>query len=202
MNPEMRMVQPYRRAKTICALTIIFFCCSLILAALWLRQAATAQAQPHVILRIQSSSFSNGGAIPRRYTCDGSNDSPNLHWLSVPAETKSFALVMSDPDAPMNFTHWIAYNIPASAHELAEGASAHAAMPRGSAEGTNSFGRSGYGGPCPPAGKPHHYVFRLYALDVRLGLPPGVAREQLESAISRHVLAEGQIVGIYQRTTE
>jgi len=202
MRPEMRMVQPCRRAKTICALAIIFFCCSLVFVALWQREPASAQGRSHFTLRIQSSSFSNGGAIPRRYTCDGSNDSPNLHWLSTPGETRSFALVMSDPDAPINFTHWLAYNIPASARELAEGASAHGAMPRGSAEGTNSFGRFGYGGPCPPAGKPHHYVFQLYALDVRLGLPPGVAREQLESAMSQHVLAEGQIVGIYQRTTE
>ncbi len=202
MNPEMRMIQPCRRAKTICALAIIFFCCSLIFAALSQRQAATAQAQPHSILRIQSSSFPNGGAIPRDYTCDGADLSPQLQWQSAPASTKSFAIVMDDPDAPIDFTHWLVYNIPPGLRELPQNASTHAAAHQGAAEGRNSFGRLGYGGPCPPAGTPHHYVFHLYALDARLGLPPGVAREQLESAMSQHILAEGQIVGIYQRATE
>ena len=109
---------------------------------------------------------------------------------------------MNDPDAPVDFTHWIAYNIPPDVSGLAEGASAQAAMPDGSAEGTNDFRRHGYAGPCPPAGKPHHYVFRLYALDIRLDSPPRTTRKQLESAIERHIVAEGQIIGIYQRASQ
>jgi Raf kinase inhibitor-like YbhB/YbcL family protein len=128
--------------------------------------------------------------------------SPELHWASAPAGIRSFAILMSDPDAPIDFTHWIAYNIPSSARGLAEGASAHDGMPEGSAQGTNSFGRFGYGGPCPPAGKSHHYVFRLYALDVRLALPPGALRDRMEAAMSGHILAEGQIIGIYRRPTQ
>jgi Raf kinase inhibitor-like YbhB/YbcL family protein len=109
---------------------------------------------------------------------------------------------MDDPDAPVDFTHWLAYNIPPGVRELAQGASAQAAMPHGSAEGTNDFRSLGYGGPCPPAGKPHHYVFRLYALDIRLDLPPGAARKQLDSALERHTLADGQIIAIYRRTNQ
>ena len=202
MNPEMRTIKAGRRTKPITAAAILFLVCMLAVFALWRRQSVLAHEEAHAALRIQSMSFSNGGAIPRRYTCDGENRSPDLEWASAPAGTKSFAVVMSDPDAPIDFTHWLAYNIPPSDRGLAEGASAHGAMPQGSAEGTNSFGRFGYGGPCPPPGKPHHYVFRLYALDIPLSLPPGAARGQLESAISDHVLAEGQIIGIYRRTTE
>lgn len=202
MNPEMRAIKAGRRAKSISIAAIVFLVCLLVLLVLWRRQSASADEQGHAALQIQSASFSNGGAIPRRYTCDGANDSPNLQWLKAPAGTKSFAIVMNDPDAPVDFTHWLAYNIPPSARGLAEGASAHGAMPQGSAEGTNSFGLVGYGGPCPPAGRTHHYVFRLYALDIGLDLPPGATRYQLESAISQHVVGEGQIIGIYRRTTE
>jgi Raf kinase inhibitor-like YbhB/YbcL family protein len=106
---------------------------------------------------------------------------------------------MSDPDAPADSTHWIAFSIPGGARELAQGVSTHGAMPAGSAEGTNSFGRFGYGGPCPLPGKAHHYLFRIYVLDVELGLTPGASRDQIESAIRGHVLAAGQIIGIYAR---
>jgi hypothetical protein len=180
----------------------VFLACLLVLLFLWRRPSASAHGQAGATLQIQSESFSNGGAIPRQYTCDGANDSPSLHWRNAPAGTKTFALVMSDPDAPVDFTHWIAYNIPASARELAEGASARGNMPEGSDEGTNSFGRFGYGGPCPPPGRPHHYVFRVYALDIRLNLPPGASRRQVESAIGEHVLAVGEITGLYRRTTD
>lgn len=149
-----------------------------------------------------SSSFVNGGAIPRRFTCDGAGDSPSLGWFGEPAGTKSFAIVMNDPDAPIDFTHWLVYNIPAGVRRLATGASTHGAMPQGSEEGTNSFGQFGYGGPCPPPGKPHHYVFRIFAIDAGIDLPSGASRAQLESAVRGHVLAEGQIVGIYGRATK
>ena len=153
-------------------------------------------------LHLTSAAFTHGGKIPTRFTCDGADVSPNLQWTAAPTGAKSLAIVMDDPDAAADFTHWLAYNIPPDIRELAEGASAQAAMPHGSAQGTNDFTRIGYGGPCPPAGKPHHYVFRLYALDIRLDLPPGASRIQLDSAIEHHIVAEGQIIGIYRRASE
>jgi Raf kinase inhibitor-like YbhB/YbcL family protein len=169
---------------------------------LWQLPLVPAQGQARSSLQVSSASFSDGGSIPQQFTCDGADGSPNLQWPAAPAGTKSFAIVMDDPDAPVDFTHWLVYNIPPGVHELTQGASAQAAMPRGSAEGANDFRRLGYGGPCPPAGKPHHYGFRIYALDIRLDLPPGAARKQLDSAIKQHIVAEGQIIGIYQRTNE
>ncbi|MGO8758483.1 MAG: YbhB/YbcL family Raf kinase inhibitor-like protein [Terracidiphilus sp.] len=166
---------------------------------LWSGYLSSAHGQGREAVRIQSSSFVDGGAIPRQFTCDGAGISPALGWQNVPASARSLALVIHDPDAPIDFAHWVAYNIPAGARGLAEGASSRGAMPEGSAEGSNSFGRQGYGGPCPPPGKPHHYVFLLYALDARLNLKPGLTREQLEAAIRGHILAEGQIVGTYRR---
>jgi hypothetical protein len=140
--------------------------------------------------------------IPRRHTCDGANLSPHLQWQSSPAGTKSLAIVMDDPDAPIDFTHWLVYNIPSGVRELAEGASTQGAMPQGSAEGRNNFGRLGYGGPCPPPGNPHHYVFRVYALDLLLHLPPGASKKQLDAAMQLHIVSQGQIVGIYRRMDE
>jgi hypothetical protein len=165
--------------------------------AVWFTHPAEGQANPG--LNVTSSSFSEGGAMPQRLTCDGEDISPNLQWRAGPYGTKSFAMVMDDPDAPIDFTHWIAFNIPASTRQLAEGASMHSTLPSGSAEGGNSFGRIGYGGPCPPPGKLHHYIFRLYALDMSLTLPPGAEMNQVKAAIARHILAEGRIVGLYQR---
>ncbi len=199
MNPELRKNRAGRRVRSITAAAIVFLAGLLVFLVLWQRHSASVQGQARATLQIHSNSFANGGAIPRRYTCDGAGDSPGLEWPSAPAGTKSFALVMNDPDALLDFTHWLAYNIPPGVRRLAEGASAQGAMPQGSAEGTNSFGRFGYGGPCPPAGKLHHYVFRLYALDIRLDLASGATRDQVESAIHQHVLAAGQIIGIYRR---
>lgn len=202
MKPELRKTMAGSRTISIIAAMIPPLACVPVFLALSHHHSASAEGQVRATLQIQSSSFANGGAMPRRYTCDGANDSPGLQWPGAPRGTKSLALVMNDPDALIDFTHWLVYNIPPSARGLAEGASARGAMPQGSGEGTNSFGRFGYGGPCPPDGELHHYVFRLYALDIRLELSPGAARDQVESAINQHVLAEGQIIGIYQRTTK
>jgi Raf kinase inhibitor-like YbhB/YbcL family protein len=171
----------------------------LLLFFLWNDPLSAAQGQAREPLRIQGVSFEDGRAIPRQFTCDGAGESPALRWKNVPPATRSFALVMHDPDAPIDFTHWLVYDMPANASGLAQGASGHSAMPQGSAEGSNSFGRRGYGGPCPPPGKPHRYVFRLYALDVRLNREPGLTREQLEGAIRQHILAESQVIGTYRR---
>jgi hypothetical protein len=164
------------------------------------RELAQGQSAPPI--QIESSSFTAGNAIPQKNTCDGAGLSPGLEWSVPPPGTKSVALLMHDPDAPADFTHWIVFNIPPGVQSLNEGASGQAAMPQGSSEGTNDFGRLGYGGPCPPGGKPHHYIFTIYALDARSQLPAGATRKQLEAAIGGHILAEGEIAGTYRRQNQ
>lgn len=152
-------------------------------------------------LTVTSAGFSDGGTIPANCTCDGSNLSPELAWSGEPATTRSLVIFVDDPDAPFAFVHWIAFNLPSSIHELPEGASENAGtgMPAGIKEGENGFGNAGYGGPCPPGTKPHHYVFRVYALDSSLSLPSGAKKGDMTAAIKGHVLAEGKIVGLYSR---
>lgn len=202
MKPQMRKNRVEMPTTRITAFAMLSLTSVLVFLFLWQWPSLTAQGQVRPSLLVRSADFSDGGAIPRRFTCDGVGLSPNLRWPAAPAGTKSFAIVVDDPDAPVDFTHWLAYNIPPDIRELAQGASAQAAMPRGSAQGINDFRSLGYGGPCPPTGKPHHYVFRLYALDIRLDLPPRAARKQLDSAIEGHIVAEGRIVGIYQNTNK
>ena len=150
-------------------------------------------------LALSSASFQGGGKIPSQYTCDGADTSPHLSWPAPPAGTKSFALLMTDPDAPGGtFVHWVLYDIPASARELPVGVPKQGQLPDASRQGVNDFGKVGYGGPCPPRGT-HHYVFSLHALDTTLGLPPGATRSQIESAIKGHILAHGELVGLYSR---
>lgn len=161
--------------------------------------ASSQQGAAGNTLHVSSTSFSDGQVMPQKLTCDGADLSPDLQWQTQPAGVKSYAVVVTDPDAPVAFTHWLAYDIPADTHALPEGASTPSARLDHGTEGINGFGRIGYGGPCPPAGKPHHYVFRVYALDTRLGLPAGQATAQVLSAIKGHVLAEGDIVGLYAR---
>lgn len=182
-------------------LLAVFVCCLISAVLLW-RASEPVEGQTRAVLAVSSSSFPKAGSIARRYTCDGANISPQLEWQNPPAGTKSFALVMDDPDTPSDFTHWLIYNISFRVRQLPEGASPRGSLPAGSREGANSFGRSQYGGPCPPPGNPHRYFFRLYALDLQLDLPAGATRQQLEAAISGHILAQGQIVGTYQRSAQ
>ena len=139
--------------------------------------------------------FTDGADIPGRFTCDGEDRSPSLHWAGEPSGTKSFALIMDDPDAPGGtWNHWLAWDIPSDVHSLPE----HASLGK---SGTNDFGRRGYGGPCPPkGGGPHRYFFRLFALDAAtLGLPDGAKRPALERAIKKHAIAEAAYMGHYER---
>lgn len=198
MKLEKSTIDCRPRLKRILPFAIVFLSCLLATVILWQR-AKPAYGQTRTSFWVRSSSFSAGGSIPRQCTCDGANLSPQLEWQSAPAGAKSFAIVMDDPDAPMDFTHWLVFNIPPGARGLAEGASQQGAMPHGSVEGRNDFGRFEYGGPCPPPGNPHHYVFRVYALDIRLDVPMRPTRDQVEAAMKGHVIAQGQIVGIYQR---
>jgi Raf kinase inhibitor-like YbhB/YbcL family protein len=202
MKQELRARKARKSARALCAAAIALLGCVLVSLALWRQQSASAHEKGRADLRLESTSFVDGGDIPRQFTCDGADVSPELHWPSPPAGTRSLAILMTDPDAPIEFTHWLTYNIPADVRGLAEGASVRPTMPKGSNEGLNNFGRIGYGGPCPPPGKPHHYMFHVYALDAHLNPPVGPNRKELEAAMSGHVLAEGQLIGIYRRPTQ
>ena len=147
-------------------------------------------------MHLASRAFENGGRIPDRFTCDGDNEMPPLEWTGVPPEARSLALVCSDPDAPSGtFYHWAVQDIPPDVRHLPD--RTHSGM----REAVNDFGRSGYGGPCPPRGHGfHHYHFRLYALDVpTLGLGPKTRCPEVERLARRHVLAEADLIGIYGR---
>jgi len=201
MKQDARTGKPWMSIKLVVAAAIVLCVGAVVFLVLLRRDSALARELDGKPLALESSSFADGGVISKQYTCDGAGISPELHWAGPPNGTRSLAIVMNDPDAPVDFTHWLLFNLPPGARELAEGASP-SGLPQGSAEGTNSFDRIGYGGPCPPVGPPHHYVFRLYALDTRLDLPVGAGRRQLEAAINGHVLAQGRLIGLYRRTGE
>jgi len=151
-------------------------------------------------LELTSPDFRHGEPIPRRHTCDGEDRSPTLIWHRVPVETRSFALICDDPDAPRGtWLHWLLYNLPAEAVELGAGVPRLPELPSRARQGINDSGDIGYSGPCPPPGKPHRYFFRLHALDSSLNLPPGVNRADLEQAMEGHVLGVGALMGIYER---
>ena len=148
-------------------------------------------------MRLVSTAFEEGAPLPKKFTADGSNVSPPLEWLDAPAGTRSFALICDDPDAPRGiWVHWVLFNIPSDKTGLAENV---ATQSIGARSGKNDFGKLGYGGPAPPRGKPHRYYFKLYALDRSLDLPDGATKQQLESAMKGHILADAQLMGTYGR---
>ena len=152
-------------------------------------------------MNLSSTSFQDGLQIPAKFTCSGAGISPQLAWTAPPAKTASLALIVTDPDAPRGtWVHWVLYNLPAAGtRALPEGLPALDQLPDGALQGRNDFGKIGYGGPCPPPGSPHHYVFTLYALDAKLNLPVGATRAQVEAAMQGHILASGRLVGMFQR---
>jgi Raf kinase inhibitor-like YbhB/YbcL family protein len=153
-----------------------------------------------VSILLTSSAFADGEFIPARYTCAGEDVSPPLQWSNVPAEAKSLAIVCDDPDAPSGtWVHWVIYDIPPAFGGLTEAVPAMQVTPDGVKQGKNDFRRIGYGGPCPPPGSPHHYHFKIYALDVEPGFPVGATKADLAQAMKGHVLAEGRLVGLFQR---
>ncbi len=144
-------------------------------------------------MKITSSAFQQGANIPSKFTCDGANTNPPLQISDVPSEAKSLVLIVDDPDAPSGlFTHLAVWNISPQTSTIGEGS-----MPKG-VQGTNDFGRSGYGGPCPPSGS-HHYYFKIFALDRELDLPFGAKRSQLDAAMKGHVVGQGELMGRYSR---
>jgi Raf kinase inhibitor-like YbhB/YbcL family protein len=150
--------------------------------------------------QIASTSFSSGSTIPKKFTCDGPDVSPELSWKEAPAATQSFALIMDDPDAPVGtWVHWVLYNVPGNTTQLAEGVEKREQLANGATQGRNDFRRIGYGGPCPPPGTPHRYFFKLYALDTKLSLKPGATKQELEGAIKGHILGQTELMGRYGR---
>ncbi len=150
--------------------------------------------------QISTSAFSPGEMIPKKFTCDGPDVSPKLTWNDPPASTQSFAVIMDDPDAPVGtWVHWVLYDLPADARELAEGVAKQEQLLSGAHQGRNDFGKIGYGGPCPPPGKPHRYFFKLYGLDAKLGLKAGATKADVERAMKGHILSQAELMGRYGR---
>ena len=151
-------------------------------------------------MEMKSSAFTEGTNIPRKYTCDAEDLSPQLRWDKVPAGTEAFALIVDDPDAPAGtWVHWVIYDLAADTKELAEGVAKNDTVEHGAKQGMNDFRRVGYYGPCPPPGSPHRYFFKLYALDTLTNLAPQATKQRLLDAIKGHVLGEAQLMGRYGR---
>lgn len=154
------------------------------------------------MLQLTSSAFQTESDIPKEFSCDGRNISPDLSWSGAPAGTKAFALVMHDPDAPISggYTHWLVYNIPANVNHIPQHAPAQDRLPGGGRQGKNDAGNYGYMGPCPPSGT-HRYYFRLYALDQELDPGAGASKADMEKALQGHVLAQAELLGRYKRSS-
>jgi Raf kinase inhibitor-like YbhB/YbcL family protein len=155
------------------------------------RSSSTASAPPAAGFALRSAGFKAGARVPQRYTCDGANARPPLSFTKPPRGTKSLAIAVEDPDAPGGtFVHWTAVGIPASTRVVPV---------KGIVNGRNGAGGVGWTGPCPPAGKPHRYVFRLFALDAKPVLPAGFSRSAFDQAVGRHLIAETRLTGLYSR---
>jgi Raf kinase inhibitor-like YbhB/YbcL family protein len=178
-------------------LAAIFLTSCLALAA-----ACTADPRGGVIMsfEVQSPDFSSGASIPKQFTCDGADISPALAWNAPPGGTQSFALIADDPDAPVGtWVHWVLFDLPANARSLSQNIPKQEQLADGSRQGRNDFRKIGYGGPCPPPGKPHRYFFKLYALDTKLNLQPGATKKDVERAMQGHILAQAEWMGRYAR---
>lgn len=179
--------------------------CALAIAALF---AASISAQTPAAITVTSTTLKANETIPKDHTADGKNVSPALAWTGAPAATKQFALVFDDPDVVFGgqtFVHWVIYKIPGTAKGLPAELPMDATLTTpaelaGAIQGLSGFKRSGYRGPAPPPGKPHHYTFTVYALDAELPLEPGLTRNQLMEAIKGHIIGQGSLVSIYERT--
>ncbi len=151
-------------------------------------------------LELTSPVFNQGLEIPKTYSCQGENVSPQLDWKGVPEGTRSFVLINDDPDAPMGiWVHWVVYDMPASLRSLPEGIEKKNVLADGSKQGMTDFGRVGYGGPCPPPGSYHRYFFKLYALDIVLNIDPGKTKDEVLKAIGGHVLGQAELMGKFKR---
>jgi len=151
-------------------------------------------------LKLSSPDFTSGETIPKQFTCDGADISPALEWSDPPKGTQSFVVIADDPDAPVGtWVHWVLFDLPADARSLAQNFPNREELEDGSRQGRNDFRKIGYGGPCPPPGKPHRYFFKLYALDKKLDLKAGASKQDVENAQRGHVLAKAEWMGRYGR---
>lgn len=161
---------------------------------------SAAQGARTMAFAIASTSFPNGGDIPKKFTCDGADVSPEISWTEPPAGAQSFALIADDPDAPAGtWTHWVLFDVPPATTSLPEGVSKIDELPGGERQGRNDFRKIGYNGPCPPPGKAHRYFFKLYALGSKLNLKPGATKQEVEQAMQGHILGKAEWVGKYKR---
>lgn len=160
----------------------------------------TMEGGAKMAIKVTSTAFQEGTTMPTKYTGDGNDVSPPLAWSGIPDGAKSIALICDDPDAPVGtWVHWVLYNLPPNTAELAENVPRQDTLPNGARQGRNDFGKIGYGGPAPPPGPAHRYYFKIYALDAVLDLKPGDTKTQLVKAMEGHILAQGQLMGKYQR---
>jgi Raf kinase inhibitor-like YbhB/YbcL family protein len=205
----MKKTESHDRASVVILLVLLLATMAAVYAFSRLPRIAASSQTPHdSILKgtvmpdlyLKTSAFKPGSEMPPQLTCEGEDLSPSLQWGGAPKGTQSFALIAEDPDAPSGtFTHWVLYDLPASTTEIPQGIPRRDHLGFGGLQGTNDFGKIGYGGPCPPAGNPHRYFFKLYAMDTVLGLKPGAKKQEVERAMEGHVIAQAEIMGKYQR---
>ena len=178
----------------VCAIFIIAF-------AAFSGGSSFAEDKPQMpTLELKSDSLKHEKSIPDKYTCEGEDISPDLNWGKLPEGTVELALICDDPDAPAGtWVHWVIYRIPPDTSGLEESIPPVKQTETGILQGENSWGRIGYGGPCPPRGKPHRYFFKLYALDKELELKPGATKQKLEAAMKGHIIGYGELMGTYVR---
>ncbi len=190
-----------KRCNILCRVAILLMVlCLVVVLSVGCEYRERPLKEGEMALTVSSSAFQEGDKIPAKYTCEGQDVSPPLAWSEPPAGTRSLALIVDDPDAPGGvFTHWLLFNIPPDSRELPEAVPTQAELASGALQGKTDFGRTGYGGPCPPPGRPHRYQFTLYALDQPLDLEGGASKKQLLSAMEGHILTQGQLTGTYQR---
>jgi len=180
------------------ALTLTILCLAAPLGSC--RGEEVAVTKEKRTLHLTSTAFDNGSVIPAVYSCKGKNLSPPLTFGGVPKEAKGLVLVMDDPDAPLRtWVHWVVYDLPPTTTDLKEAVASLEKLNSGGTHGQNSWKKLGYGGPCPPSGT-HRYFFKLYALDTLLALPPGATKEQVTKAMEGHILAGGELVGLFSKT--
>ncbi|HBE45375.1 MAG TPA: YbhB/YbcL family Raf kinase inhibitor-like protein [Deltaproteobacteria bacterium] len=173
---------------------LTIFLCSIVIFSLSIIPAPSNGQEKIVKLEVSSTAFKENTSIPKKYTCDGKDINPPLTIENVPQGTKSLALIVDDPDAPMGiWVHWVLWNIDPKTREIKENS-----VPQGAIQGINDFGKSSYGGPCPPSGT-HRYFFKAYALDTVLNLPQNSRKADLEKGMKGHILGQGQLMGIYKK---
>ena len=189
--PTVRLISP--------GIIIVIFTSSLLLAGCTSPTPPPAE-QGNLTLVLTSDAFPANGTIPVRYTCDGEGLSPPLSWSNVPEGTRSFALILEDPDAPMGtYTHWVLSNIPGEMRELPAGIPPGRELQDGELQGVNSARKAEYAGPCPPSGSTHRYVLIVWALDDSVDPSGTVDAATLRKAMEKHVLRTGQLTGTYRR---